>query len=131
MTAPGETSSKLLLFGATGDLARRMLLPSLYALHADGLVPDELQIIGTARSEMSDEEFRQMARDALEEHLPEDRKDPKALESFPERLSYQALDASTIAVSSHIQPLHSPYRNSDRASRCLRLPVGWLDSSFR
>ena len=58
MTAPGETSSKLLLFGATGDLARRMLLPSLYALHADGLVPDELQIIGTARSEMSDEEFR-------------------------------------------------------------------------
>lgn len=96
MTAPRETSSKLLLFGATGDLARRMLLPSLYALHADGLVPDELRIVGTARSEMSDEEFRQLAREALEEHLPEDRKDADALASFPERLSYQALDASTI-----------------------------------
>ena len=39
---PFET---LLLFGATGDLARRMLLPSLYALHADGLVADHLRIV--------------------------------------------------------------------------------------
>ena len=42
--------STLLLFGATGDLARRMLLPSLYALDADGLLPDQLKIVGTART---------------------------------------------------------------------------------
>ena len=40
----------LLLFGATGDLAQRMLLPSLCALHAGGLLEPDLQIIGTARS---------------------------------------------------------------------------------
>ena len=40
-------------------------------------------------------------------------------------------DASMIVVSSPIQPLHSAYRNSDRASRCLRLPVMWVVSSFR
>ena len=35
-----EAVGKLLLFGATGDLSQRMLLPSLYGLHADGLLPD-------------------------------------------------------------------------------------------
>ena len=39
---------KLLLFGATGDLAKRMLLPSLYGLHADGLLPKDLTITGSA-----------------------------------------------------------------------------------
>ena len=42
--------STLVLFGATGDLARRMLLPSLYGLDSDGLLPDDLKIIGTART---------------------------------------------------------------------------------
>ena len=44
---------KLLLFGATGDLAKRMLLPSLYGLHADGLLPKDLTITGSARGDMS------------------------------------------------------------------------------
>ncbi len=39
----------ILLFGATGDLARRMLLPSLYELHADGLLPAGTGIVATAR----------------------------------------------------------------------------------
>jgi glucose-6-phosphate 1-dehydrogenase len=46
------TADTLLLFGATGDLARRMLLPSLCALDADGLLPETLRIVGTARSPM-------------------------------------------------------------------------------
>ncbi|WP_445262339.1 hypothetical protein, partial [Pseudomonas sp. EA_5y_Pfl2_R50] len=47
-----------MLFGATGDLAQRMLLPSLYGLHADGLLPEGLTITGTARSEHTDASFR-------------------------------------------------------------------------
>ena len=38
---------------------------------------------------------------------------------------------STTVLPSVIWPEHSPYRNSERASRCLRLPVGWVDSSLR
>ena len=91
-----QRSETLLLFGATGDLSRRMLLPSLYGLHHDGLIPEGLRIFGTARSTLSDEEFRQMARDALDEFLPEERKDEGAIEAFCERLRYQPLDASTI-----------------------------------
>jgi glucose-6-phosphate 1-dehydrogenase len=85
-------AQKLILFGATGDLAQRMLLPSLCALHADSLVPAELRIIGTARSAHDDESYRQFAAKALETYLPEDRK--AAIPAFLACLFYQPLDAT-------------------------------------
>ncbi len=87
-------SSALLLFGATGDLARRMLLPSLYALHEDGLLAEGLRIVGTARSDLDDAGFRDLAMAALDEFLPEDRRDDSKLAGFLDRLAYQPLDAS-------------------------------------
>ena len=86
--------SKLLLFGATGDLAQRMLLPSLYGLHADGLLPAGLTITGTARSDHDDASFRDFTKAALDEFLPDDRKDEAAIASFLERIGYQPVDAS-------------------------------------
>ena len=92
----GRSSTSLLLFGATGDLAKRMLLPSLFALHEDELIAPELRIIGTARSQLTEAEFRDLAQDALAEYLPEDRKNAEHISAFLDRLSYQPLDASTI-----------------------------------
>ncbi|NYT39748.1 glucose-6-phosphate dehydrogenase [Sphingomonas sp. R-74633] len=89
-----QPAGKLLLFGATGDLSQRMLLPSLYGLHADGLLPQGLTITGTARSDHDDAGFREFTREALEKFLPADRKDDSAVGSFLERLFYQRLDAS-------------------------------------
>jgi glucose-6-phosphate 1-dehydrogenase len=91
-----DAVGKLLLFGATGDPSQRMLLPSLYGLHADGLLPQGLTITGTARSEQSDEDFRDFTRKALDTHLADDRKDAEAIEGFLARLQYQPLDASTL-----------------------------------
>ncbi|MBD3730876.1 MAG: glucose-6-phosphate dehydrogenase (NADP(+)) [Sphingomonadales bacterium] len=88
------TADRLLLFGATGDLAQRMLLPSLCALDAEGLVDPELQIVATARSEMTDLEFRNFARAALEKYMPAERRGSMA--QFLNRLHYQPLDASTV-----------------------------------
>jgi glucose-6-phosphate 1-dehydrogenase len=88
------TADRLLLFGATGDLAQRMLLPSLFALDADGLLAPDLKVIGTARSDMSDSEYRNFARAALEKYLPADRRGRMA--EFINRLSYQTLDATTL-----------------------------------
>ena len=88
------TARKLLLFGATGDLAQRMLLPSLAALHADGLLAPEVRIIGTARSALDDAGFRNFAREALEKFLPANRRGGMA--DFLNRLSYQPLDATTL-----------------------------------
>src|SRR5690606_1442227 len=83
----------LLLFGATGDLAQRMLLPSLCALHSDGLLDPELRIFGTARSPMDDHGYRNFAREAVEKHLPANRRGNMA--DFLNRLHYQPLDVTT------------------------------------
>jgi glucose-6-phosphate 1-dehydrogenase len=53
------TADRLILFGATGDLAKRMLLPSLCALDADGLVPADLRVVCTARSPHDDGALRE------------------------------------------------------------------------
>ena len=87
---------KLLLFGATGDLAQRMLLPSLYGLDSDGLLPEGLTITGTARSEHDDASYRTFAQEALDKFLPEDRKDADKITSFLKRLQYQPLDATDL-----------------------------------
>jgi glucose-6-phosphate 1-dehydrogenase len=88
----GFTADRLLLFGATGDLSKRMLLPSLRALEIDGLIEPGLEIVCTARSDFDDLSFRNMARAALERYLPPERRG--SLATFLNRLSFQPLDAT-------------------------------------
>jgi glucose-6-phosphate 1-dehydrogenase len=87
-----EKASTLLMFGATGDLARRMLLPSLYGLDSDGLLPSDLRIIGTARTELDDDTFRERADEALKEHLPSGFYSEGIAQRFLARLHYVPLD---------------------------------------
>ncbi len=89
-----DPCTHLLLFGATGDLSKRMLLPSLFGLDADGLLPDCLRIIATARSEMDDTGFRALAAAALEAAIEVERRTPALVARFMARLSYVAIDAS-------------------------------------
>ncbi|MBC7506156.1 MAG: glucose-6-phosphate dehydrogenase [Sandarakinorhabdus sp.] len=89
-----DPCTHLLLFGATGDLSKRMLLPSLFGLDADGLLPDCLRIIATARSAYHSAEFTKLAAAALESHVDADRRDPAQVARFLARLSYVSLDAS-------------------------------------
>jgi glucose-6-phosphate 1-dehydrogenase len=86
------TADRLLLFGATGDLSQRMLLPSLFALDVDKRLSDSLTIIGTARSDLDQAAFRNFAREALDKFLPPNRRGSYA--HFLNRLDYHALDAS-------------------------------------
>jgi glucose-6-phosphate 1-dehydrogenase len=58
-------STALVIFGATGDLAQRKLLPGLYNLAHEGALPERFELIGVARSEYSDEEFRESARESI------------------------------------------------------------------
>jgi glucose-6-phosphate 1-dehydrogenase len=89
MAEPVQT---LLLFGATGDLATRMLLPSLYALDLDGLLPEKLRIVGTARSSLDDAGFRNQAEAALREHLPDGLFRDEIAARLLKRLAYVELD---------------------------------------
>ena len=83
----------LVLFGATGDLAQRMLFPSLYNLHLDGLIADALTIIGSGRSKMDRTAFQAQVRAALVEHLPADRIEDPGVAAFLDRIDYCAIDA--------------------------------------
>ncbi len=86
--------SHLLLFGATGDLSHRMLLPSLYGLDVEGLLPAELAIVATARSQLEDAAFRASAIEALAEHVPTEFFDRTKADKFVGRFTYVALDAT-------------------------------------
>jgi glucose-6-phosphate 1-dehydrogenase len=58
--------TSLVIFGATGDLAHRKLLPALYNLAHEGALPERFELIGVARSEFSHDEFREEARQSIE-----------------------------------------------------------------
>ncbi len=58
----------LVIFGATGDLAQRKLLPALYNLAHDGSLPERFHLVGVARSELSDEQFREEAAGWIRSH---------------------------------------------------------------
>jgi len=58
----------LVIFGATGDLTRRKLLPALYRLFVDGFIDPRTSVVGVARRDLSDDAFRAAMREALEEH---------------------------------------------------------------
>src|ERR1700678_4274600 len=55
----------LVVFGATGDLAKRKILPALYNLAHEGALPERFHIVGVSRSDMPDGDFRTMAVEAI------------------------------------------------------------------
>ncbi len=57
-----------MIFGASGDLTRRKLLPAFFHLYLEGLLPERFAIVGYARTVFTDEGFREMAHDAMLEH---------------------------------------------------------------
>jgi glucose-6-phosphate 1-dehydrogenase len=85
------TTDTLVIFGVTGDLSRRMLLPSLYFLERDGLLDTNLRIIGAARSALDDERFRAIAHQTIEER--KEGVDAAAWQRLSARLGYCRVDA--------------------------------------
>jgi glucose-6-phosphate 1-dehydrogenase len=85
----------VVIFGASGDLAKRKLLPALYRLVQQRLLPAEFAIVGLARTEMTSEEFRARMREAVEEFSAEKRVDEEVWNSFAQGLYYITGDINT------------------------------------
>jgi glucose-6-phosphate 1-dehydrogenase len=79
----------MVVFGASGDLARRKLLPALYSLARQQLLPPGFRILGYARSSYSDDQFRELAAESLRKHAAAGPQDPH-WESFLASLHYLA-----------------------------------------
>jgi glucose-6-phosphate 1-dehydrogenase len=85
--APPLAPVTIVLFGAAGDLARRKLLPGLYHLEVAGLLPEEWRLIGSSTRELPDDDFREIARAAIEE-FGRSKPEGDTWERFAGRLSY-------------------------------------------
>jgi glucose-6-phosphate 1-dehydrogenase len=83
----------IIIFGASGDLTSRKLVPSLYRLSVKSRLPEETRIIGVARSPLSDEEFRKKLSDGVREFAHEDWQ-PERYQAFARRLFYAPGDAA-------------------------------------
>jgi len=84
---PGEPFI-LVVFGATGDLTRRKLIPSVFALDCQGLLPDGSRVIGYARSPGDDDRFRASLHDAIAGTCSGEPMDEATWRRFASRLSY-------------------------------------------
>ncbi len=87
------SSFDLVIFGGTGDLARRKILPGLYRRFSAGQMPENSRIIGAARGDLDDDGYRKMVADAIKEFVPKDRQDKATIDGFIDHLSYVPIDA--------------------------------------
>jgi glucose-6-phosphate 1-dehydrogenase len=80
-------ATALVIFGVTGDLARRKLLPALYNLAHEGALPERFQLVGVSRRDQSDDVFRDQARKSIEEFSRRE-PDPQVLDQLLAQMQY-------------------------------------------
>ena len=102
-TVTTSPASLLTIFGATGDLAQRMLLPSLYSLQAENLLPPQMRILGTARSELDRESFANLVSAAIGERIPSTERNDAALRGLLARLDYGAASVDGAMVDEPVR----------------------------
>jgi glucose-6-phosphate 1-dehydrogenase len=83
----------LVIFGGTGDLARRKILPALFRRFCAGQIPEGARIVGAARSDLTPEAFRALAGEALASFADTQKCAPGVTDKFLERLDYLRIDA--------------------------------------
>jgi glucose-6-phosphate 1-dehydrogenase len=84
----------LVIFGATGDLARRKIFSGLYRRFWAGQVPPDSRIIGAARSAMTPSEFQAQVRAAIDEFVRPDKREAAKIDAFLARIGYVSIDAT-------------------------------------
>ncbi|MBE7733890.1 glucose-6-phosphate dehydrogenase [Devosia faecipullorum] len=82
------------VFGATGDLTKRKLVPALYHRFMDGQFDEQSRIIGASRSKLSEADFQKQVRDALGQFVEKDYQDADTIERFVKICTYVPVDAS-------------------------------------
>ncbi|MEH6453380.1 MAG: glucose-6-phosphate dehydrogenase [Psychromonas sp.] len=87
-------NSNIVIFGASGDLTYRKLIPALYHLYADGQLPKAFSVLGVSRTEYTDESYRSKLKASLQEM---EKTDPVLLDAFCDHLHYQAIDTAAVA----------------------------------
>jgi len=91
------------IFGATGDLTKRKLVPALYALFVQDLLPEKFVLLGTSRSSWTDEEFRSRMKSAINEFKDID--DDSKIDEFIQKLYYQSVNKEYEILKKRLESL--------------------------
>jgi len=92
----GNDSHIYVIFGASGDLTKRKLVPALYSLFVQGLLPDKFALLGVSRSEFTDDEFRFAMKTAVNEFKEID--DTAKIDDFATKIYYEPIKFSEAAT---------------------------------
>ncbi len=115
----------LVIFGASGDLTKRKIIPGVYRLFHYGFLPEKFLVLGAARTDMDDNAFRQHMQDAVKEALPDDYSQD-VWDKFAERLCYCNIDyaeANTYsAIKDKLEPLEKKFRTEGNRVFYLAVP---------
>jgi glucose-6-phosphate 1-dehydrogenase len=132
--APQPQSSTMIIFGASGDLTERKLIPALYELHCNGALPDGFCIVGSSRTRFSDAEFRAAMRKAAEEH-GDVAVTVDGWEPFAERLFYSPADVTNIgdfeALDDFVRQLRAHRSGDDNRVYYLAIAPQFFDDTVK
>jgi glucose-6-phosphate 1-dehydrogenase len=78
----------IVIFGASGDLTSRKIIPALYSLDSQKLLPRDFEVIGVARSELSDEKFKNKLREGVKKYARINPRNSRHWQEFSKHLSY-------------------------------------------
>lgn len=84
----------LVIFGASGDLAKRKLIPALLELYIQNLLPDRFGLLGVSRTKYTDESFRDLMTDSIKKYVDNSNITNVQIEKFLSHLFYQAIDTA-------------------------------------
>ena len=84
----------IVIFGASGDLTRRKLIPALYDLYRKGLLPEGFGVLGVSRTKLTDTSFRNQLAESLEESAAGDSTDKSLIKKFLKKIHYLVIDTS-------------------------------------
>ncbi|MCC4213167.1 glucose-6-phosphate dehydrogenase [Leeuwenhoekiella parthenopeia] len=123
-----STSNQLLvIFGASGDLTARKLIPALYNLYSDGHFPENFVVLGASRSNLSDEDFRKRVvyeSEFLKEEVKS--KDKEFIKKFADTMFYTDLgddyDSEYSGLAKRIKELNTEYKTDDNFTFYLSTP---------
>lgn len=107
-------SQLLVIFGASGDLTARKLLPALFELHVKALLPEQFAILGAARTPYSDEEYRHSISHRLREVVGNQAADTARLDSFLKRIYYVAFNSTLSGEYTKLKDKISELRTRER-----------------
>ncbi len=89
-----DQATTIVIFGASGDLTERKLIPALFSLYCRGRLPDHLNIVGSSRSEFSHEDFRSHLREGVQQYAT-GKFDADAWQTFAQTIWYQPGNSKT------------------------------------